>query len=232
MITKSKRSVICPPLDRAECATVRLGVLAVLLHRQPPSCALGVGGPRSPGWVRTEGGRVSQEMHATVACRNVWKIYGANADKIVGTPAADLRRGDLLAETGCVAAVRDVSFDVAPGEVFVVMGLSGSGKSTLVRCLTRLIEPTAGSVKIDGEDVVQMSDTRLREVRRRHVSMVFQHFGLLPHRKVIDNVAYGLEIRGEGKAERRAKAQDLVDLVGLTGNEDAYPDQLSGGMQQ
>ncbi len=128
--------------------------------------------------------------------------------------------------------MRDVSFDVSPGEVFVVMGLSGSGKSTLVRCLTRLIEPTAGQVLIDGEDVVAMSDSRLRELRRHHVSMVFQHFGLLPHRKVIDNVAYGLEIRGLGKAERRAKAQELVDLVGLTGNENAYPDQLSGGMQQ
>ena len=101
-----------------------------------------------------------------------------------------------------------------------------------MRCLTRLIEPTAGQVLIDGEDVVAMSDSRLRELRRHHVSMVFQHFGLLPHRKVIDNVAYGLEIRGVGKAERRAKAQELVDLVGLTGNENAYPDQLSGGMQQ
>src|SRR5215203_2924727 len=199
MITKSKRSVICPPLDRAECATVRLGVLAVLLHRQPPSCALGVGGPRSPGWVRTEGGRVSQEMHATVACRNVWKIYGANADKIVGTPAADLRRGDLLAETGCVAAVRDVSFDVAPGEVFVVMGLSGSGKSTLVRMLNRIHDPTAGQVLLDGEDIMQLDEERLRDVRRMKISMVFQHFGLLPHRRIVDNVAFGLEIRGVDK---------------------------------
>ena len=167
-----------------------------------------------------------------LSVRDLWKVFGPRADKVVGSPLADLSRAELLAQTGCTAAVRDVSFDVAPGEVFVVMGLSGSGKSTLVRCLTRLIEPTAGSVKIDGEDVVQMSDTRLREVRRRHVSMVFQHFGLLPHRKVIDNVAYGLEIRGEGKSERRAKAQELVDLVGLSGNENAYPDQLSGGMQQ
>jgi glycine betaine/proline transport system ATP-binding protein len=167
-----------------------------------------------------------------LAVRSLWKVFGPKADKIVGSPDAELSRSELLAKTGCTAAVRDVSFDVKPGEVFVVMGLSGSGKSTLVRCLTRLIEPTAGEVLIDGEDVVAMSESRLRELRRHHVSMVFQHFGLLPHRKVIDNVAYGLEIRGMAKDDRRAKAQELVDLVGLTGNENAYPDQLSGGMQQ
>ena len=167
-----------------------------------------------------------------LSVRSLWKVFGPKADKIVGSPDAELSRAELLDKTGCTAAVRDVSFDVKPGEVFVVMGLSGSGKSTLVRCLTRLIEPTAGEVLIDGEDVVSMSESRLRELRRHHVSMVFQHFGLLPHRKVIDNVAYGLEIRGMSKSDRRAKAQELVDLVGLTGNEDSYPDQLSGGMQQ
>jgi glycine betaine/proline transport system ATP-binding protein len=169
---------------------------------------------------------------AALSVRGLWKVFGPRADKIVGSPEAELSRPELLAKTGCTAAVRDVSFDVSPGEVFVVMGLSGSGKSTLVRCLTRLIEPTAGNVLIGGEDVVAMSEPRLRELRRHHVSMVFQHFGLLPHRKVIDNVAYGLEIRGMSKADRRTKAQELVDLVGLTGNENAYPDQLSGGMQQ
>ena len=128
--------------------------------------------------------------------------------------------------------MKDVSFDVAPGEVFVVMGLSGSGKSTLVRCLTRLIEPTAGTVRIGDEDVTGASDAQLRDLRRNRVSMVFQHFGLLPHRQVIDNVAYGLEVRGMGKKERRAKAGKVVDLVGLHGYENNYPDQLSGGMQQ
>ncbi len=178
------------------------------------------------------GASASTTGEPALAVHDLWKVFGPKADKVVGTPLADLSRADLLAQTGCTAAVRDVSFDVAPGEVFVVMGLSGSGKSTLVRCLTRLIEPTAGTIAIDGEDVVGMSESRLRELRRTHVSMVFQHFGLLPHRKVIDNVAYGLEIRGVGKAERRDKARELVDLVGLTGNENAYPDQLSGGMQQ
>ncbi|MET7391933.1 glycine betaine/L-proline ABC transporter ATP-binding protein [Dactylosporangium sp. NPDC005572] len=163
---------------------------------------------------------------------SLWKIFGPRADKIIGTPDATLSRKDLLARTGCVAAVKDVSFEVAPGEVFVVMGLSGSGKSTLSRLLTRLIEPTSGTVTMNGEQVTSASAARVRELRRRHVAMVFQHFGLLPHRKVIDNVAYGLEIRGEGKAERRRRAQEMIDLVGLSGYEGSFPDQLSGGMQQ
>ena len=118
------------------------------------------------------------------------------------------------------------------GGIQVVMGLSGSGKSTLVRLLTRLIEPTQGNVTIGGQDITGADDTRLRELRRNHVAMVFQHFGLLPHRTVRDNVAFGLEVRGVSKADRRARAQEMVDLVGLSGNEDSYPDQLSGGMQQ
>ncbi len=169
---------------------------------------------------------------AALSVRHLWKVFGPRADKVVGTPDADLSRAELKNKTGCVIGVKDVSFDVAPGEVFVVMGLSGSGKSTLVRCLTRLIEPTAGTVVIDGEDVTGASEAKLRELRRAHVSMVFQHFGLLPHRQVIDNVAYGLEVRGIGKKERRAKAGEIVQLVGLEGYESSYPDQLSGGMQQ
>jgi glycine betaine/proline transport system ATP-binding protein len=167
-----------------------------------------------------------------LSVRDLWKVFGPRADKIMGTPDARLPRSELLAKTGCVAAVKEVSFDVAPGEVFVVMGLSGSGKSTLVRCLTRLIEPTAGDVLIDGQDVRQMSDSELRELRRTHVAMVFQHFGLLPHRPVVDNVAFGLEIRGVGKGDRHKKAREMIEMVGLGGNEYSYPDQLSGGMQQ
>jgi glycine betaine/proline transport system ATP-binding protein len=167
-----------------------------------------------------------------LAVRELWKIFGDRADKIIGTPDAELSRKELQTKTGCVAAVKDVSFDVAPGEVFVVMGLSGSGKSTLVRLLTRLIEPTHGTVHLGGEDITSASDNQLRLVRRKQVAMVFQHFGLLPHRKVVDNIAFGLEVRGEGKAERRNRAQEMVDLVGLTGYENSYPDQLSGGMQQ
>lgn len=169
---------------------------------------------------------------AGLEVRHLWKIFGPAADKIIGSPDADLSRAELKAKTGSVVGVKDVSFDVAPGEVFVVMGLSGSGKSTLVRCLTRLIEPTSGTVRIGDQEVTGCSEAELRELRRTQVSMVFQHFGLLPHKQVIDNVAYGLEVRGMGKKERRAKAGEIVDLVGLSGYEQNYPDQLSGGMQQ
>jgi len=176
--------------------------------------------------------RATRDGDSALTVNGLWKIFGAKADKIIGTPDAELSRKELQAKTGCVAAVKDVSFDVRPGEVFVVMGLSGSGKSTLVRLLTRLIEPTAGTVMIGGEDVTGADDAKLRELRRHHVAMVFQHFGLLPHRQVIDNIAFGLEVRGTSKAERRSRAQEMVDLVGLSGYENSYPDQLSGGMQQ
>jgi len=169
---------------------------------------------------------------ATVSCRNVWKVYGPKAQRIVGSPYADLPRAELLEKTGCVTAVRDISFDVGRGEVFVVMGLSGSGKSTLVRMINRLHDPTAGQVLIDGEDVVQLSEERLRELRRRKVSMVFQHFGLLPHRRIVDNVAFGLEVQGMGKEERTGRAEQVLALVGLGGWGSSFPDELSGGMQQ
>ena len=177
---------------------------------------------------------LSQQVNpeAALSVRDLWKIFGSRAGEIIGTPDAELSRADLKAKTGCVMGVKDVSFDVAPGEVFVVMGLSGSGKSTLVRLLTRLIEPTQGSVLLNGHDVTSANESELRDMRRKNVSMVFQHFGLLPHRRVADNVAYGLEIRGVSKRERRARAFQMVELVGLTGYENSYPDQLSGGMQQ
>src|ERR1700749_2616054 len=129
-------------------------------------------------------------MAPTIAVEHLWKVFGPKPDRIVGTTLADLPRAELRARTGCLAAVRDVSFEVRAGEVFVVMGLSGSGKSTLVRCLTRLIEPTSGRVHINGEPVRDMNPKRLRDLRRHDVAMVFQHFGLLPHRPVLDNIAY------------------------------------------
>src|SRR3954465_16087145 len=158
-----------------------------------------------------------------LSVQHLWKIFGRGADDVVGSPDAELSRADLKAKTGCVVGVRDVSFDVAPGEVFVVMGLSGSGKSTLVRCLTRLIEPTSGEVVIDGRGGRKANEAELRDLRRTHASMVFQHFGLLPHRQVIDNVAYGLEIRGMSKAARTERAMEVVELVGLAGYENSYP---------
>jgi glycine betaine/proline transport system ATP-binding protein len=180
----------------------------------------------------TPGEAPSSTSPSALDVEHLWKVFGPGADKIIGSPDADLPRPELLRKTGCVAAVKDVTFNVSPGEVFVVMGLSGSGKSTLVRCLTRLIEPTAGKIEIDGHPITSASASTLRDLRRNHVSMVFQHFGLLPHRRVIDNVSYGLEVRGVSKSERRAKAAEVVELVGLAGNEHSYPDQLSGGMQQ
>ncbi|MGV9644329.1 quaternary amine ABC transporter ATP-binding protein [Streptomyces sp. SS1-1] len=163
----------------------------------------------------------------------LWKVFGPKAHRVPADPElAALPAAELRERTGCTAAVRDVSFDVRKGEVFVVMGLSGSGKSTLVRCLTRLIEPTAGTIAIDGEDVRAMDRGRLRELRRHRAAMVFQHFGLLPHRTVLDNVAYGLEIQGLGKAARRERAAEVVAKVGLEGMEHRRPGQLSGGQRQ
>ncbi|HEX6869086.1 MAG TPA: glycine betaine/L-proline ABC transporter ATP-binding protein [Candidatus Limnocylindrales bacterium] len=172
------------------------------------------------------------ETAPILSVRQLWKVFGPAEHKVIGTADADLPRDELRAKTGSTIGLRDIAFDVWPGEVFVVMGLSGSGKSTLVRCMTRLIEPTAGEVLLDGEDIRKADDTKLRELRRRRFSMVFQHFGLLPHRKVIENVAFGLEIRGEPKEAREERARQMIELVGLKGHADSYPDQLSGGMQQ
>ncbi|HAM26230.1 MAG TPA: glycine/betaine ABC transporter ATP-binding protein [Microbacteriaceae bacterium] len=175
--------------------------------------------------------RVSTDVDFSV--RNLWKVFGTDAHRIAKDESlAGQSAAEILEQTGCVTAVRDISFDVSHGEVFVVMGLSGSGKSTLVRCLTRLIEPTAGQVLLEGQDIMQYGTRELREVRRRRVSMVFQHFGLLPFRSVLDNIAFGLEIRGIGATARYARAREVIELVGLHGYEQRFPDQLSGGMQQ
>ena len=167
-----------------------------------------------------------------IRAEGIWKIFGRNADKVIGTPDANLTRAELRAKTGCVAAVRDVSFDVYPGEVFVVMGLSGSGKSTLVRTLIRLIEPTAGRVEIDGRDVTAADKDALLQLRRHTSSMVFQHFGLLAHRTVLDNAAFGLEVQGVSKSERHERAGRVLKLVGLEDAANQFPNELSGGMQQ
>ncbi len=143
-----------------------------------------------------------------------------------------MTRAEILAETGCTIGVRNVSFDVHQGETFVVMGLSGSGKSTLIRCIAQLTDVTRGTVRLGEDELTAMDETALREIRRRKLSMVFQHFGLLPHRRVIDNVAYGLEVQGVSKAKRHERAQQVLDVVGLQGFEYHFPQELSGGMQQ
>ena len=167
-----------------------------------------------------------------IVCQNLWKIFGDQAERLVDSVQPSLSSEDVLRETGNVLAVRDVSFEVMPGETFVIMGLSGSGKSTLVRCLSRLIEPTQGEVLIDGENILGMDNRQLREIRRHKMSMVFQHFGNFPHMRVLDNVNYGLQIQGVEKQTRLKRAAEVIELVGLTGWEDRYPGELSGGMQQ
>ncbi len=169
---------------------------------------------------------------APLVCSRVTKIFGddiAAAETLVAEAAS---RQEVLERTGCLVAVRDASFSVQRGETFVVMGLSGSGKSTLIRCLSRLIEPSSGTVSVEGTHLGELTEPELRELRRRRLSMVFQHFGLFPHRKVIDNVAFGLEIQGAPKAERYERALDILSVVGLDNWADHYPQQLSGGMQQ
>ncbi len=181
---------------------------------------------------RLDGHEVDRSGKPLIRAEGIWKIFGPHAERIVGTADADLPRGELRAKTGCVAAVRDVSIEVWPGEVFVVMGLSGSGKSTLVRTLIRLIEPTAGTIEIAGQNVTAATRAELLQLRRHVSSMVFQHFGLLAHRRVIDNVAFGLEVQGVAKSERLARAAAVLRLVGLEDAANQFPDQLSGGMQQ
>ena len=176
--------------------------------------------------------RIDYSSPPVIRAEGVWKVFGPHGERLVGSPDADLPRAELREKTGCVVAVKDVSLEVWPGEVFVVMGLSGSGKSTLVRTLIRLIEPTAGKIEIVGQDVMKADRTELRNLRRKSVSMVFQHFGLLAHRRVLDNVAFGLEVQGVGKRERHDRAQEVLHLVGLEDVANQFPDQLSGGMQQ
>ena len=167
-----------------------------------------------------------------IVCNNIWKIFGTYPKRTLDTIDRSLSRAEVQEQTGHVIAVKDVSFEINKGETFVVMGLSGSGKSTLVRCISRLIDPTAGEMIIDGEDIMAYTAAQLTELRRFRMSMVFQHFGLFPHRKVIDNISFGLEIRGMDKKERKKQAMEVLEKVGLHGWADHYPRELSGGMQQ
>ena len=165
-----------------------------------------------------------------LSCRNVWKIYGPNAQTLL---KSDPEPSDEdLNNAGVIGAVRHANLDIAEGEIFVIMGLSGSGKSTLVRCLSRLIEPTSGEVLFDGVDLLRASEQELIEIRRHKMGMVFQHFALLPHLTVLQNVMFPLTIQGVPKAQANTKAREVVELVGLKGREDYFPRELSGGQQQ
>ncbi len=171
------------------------------------------------------------QAEAQIKCRNLWKVFGANPKQFLkkhhGNPSAE-----ALNEEGYIGAVQDVSFDVNQGEILIIMGLSGSGKSTLIRCITRLNDPTAGEMEYEGRDLLKLSDRELIDIRRHKMGMVFQNFGLLPHRDVLENVAFPLEVQGVPKADRVERAKQMIELVGLGGRESYFPRELSGGQQQ
>lgn len=171
-----------------------------------------------------------------LSCRNVWKVYGSQPAQFFknggGTVENARSHADTIRAGGHIVANADVSFDVHVGEIFVIMGLSGSGKSTIVRCLSRLVEPTAGEILLDGEDLLRKTDAELINIRRHKMGMVFQSFGLMPHLSVIDNIAFPLKVQGVGQEERYAQAKRVIELVGLDGRENNFPKELSGGQQQ
>ena len=166
-----------------------------------------------------------------LACEHVWKLFGPEPERFLRAHA-DSPGPEQLAAAGMIGAVRDASLAIRTGEIFVIMGLSGSGKSTLVRCMSRLIEPTAGRILFEDEDLLEASEARLIEIRRHKMGMVFQHFALLPHLTVLGNVAFPLEVQGIERARREQRALEMIELVGLKGRERYYPRELSGGQQQ
>ncbi len=172
-----------------------------------------------------------RETDLVISCRNVWKVFGEHSERLAArlTPQTTVEE---LRASNHIAAVRDVSLDIRKGEMLVVMGLSGSGKSTLVRCLARLLDVTAGKVSVEGRDIGALTETELIALRRRKMGMVFQSFGLLPHRTALENVAFPLEMRGQDRASRIARAREMLALVGLAGREGYFPRELSGGQQQ
>ncbi|HEX6989497.1 MAG TPA: glycine betaine/L-proline ABC transporter ATP-binding protein, partial [Bacillota bacterium] len=178
------------------------------------------------------GGAGGGQPFPKIAVRNLYKVFGPDPDQALKRVEAGAGKEDLLKQTGHTLAVAGVDLHVEAGETFIVMGLSGSGKSTLLRCINRLIEPTRGQVLIDGVDVATLSPRDLRQLRRQRLGMVFQRFALFPHRNVLDNVAYGLEVQGMPAAARRRRAEEVLEVVGLSGWAHAYPSELSGGMQQ
>jgi glycine betaine/proline transport system ATP-binding protein len=174
---------------------------------------------------------VETQRPIKLSCRNLWKVFGAKGAEFLRARGGRASARELDAAS-LIGAVRDVALDVREGEIFIVMGLSGSGKSTLVRCLSRLIEPSAGELIFNGKDLLKASEAELIEIRRHKMGMVFQHFALLPHLTVLENVAFPLSIQGIGKQARDTRAHQMIDLVGLRGRERHFPAELSGGQQQ
>jgi glycine betaine/proline transport system ATP-binding protein len=165
-----------------------------------------------------------------LSCRRVWKLFGPDSGRFLAEHPAPTSQE--LSAAGLITAVADVSLEIRAGEIFVIMGLSGSGKSTLIRCLSRLVEPTSGEILFDGRDLLAMPERELIELRRHRMGMVFQHFALLPHLSVLNNVAFPLSVQGVSRRGREARAREMIDLVGLGGRENYLPSQLSGGQQQ
>ena len=182
--------------------------------------------------IPTASGSERNENDPYIRVSSIWKVFGKNPERVLAPQYVDQDKAFFQTEFGNVVGLQDVSFNVDRGETFVIMGLSGSGKSTMVRCLIRLIEPTSGEIVIAGEDITKMSDKELIDFRRHKIAMVFQHYGLMPHRNVLDNAGWGLEVQGVKKSERDARTREVLALVGLAGWEESFPRQLSGGMQQ
>lgn len=181
--------------------------------------------------MRKEAELPEDDRPVKLRCKNVWKVFGAGAEKFL-SDRAGVVTSENLSQAKLVGAVRDASIEVRRGEIFIVMGLSGSGKSTLVRCISRLIEPTWGSVELDGIDLLKAKPDELIEIRRHRMGMVFQHFALLPHLTVLENIAFPLSVQGVDRKSREARARKVIELVGLNGREQFYPRELSGGQQQ
>ncbi len=175
---------------------------------------------------------MATDQDPQIRVENLYKVFGTDPHSVMPLVHEGLGKDDLLARTGHALGLKDINLDIQKGEIFVIMGLSGSGKSTLIRHFNRLIDPTEGAIFIDGVDVMSLTQKELEDFRRHKMSMVFQRFGLLPHRTVLENVAFGLAVQNAPKTERNAKAREWLATVGLEGYEDQYPSQLSGGQQQ
>ena len=188
--------------------------------------------PAVLGLTVPEDGKEGDPAGSYISVNSLWKVFGRNPERVLEPQYADRDKAFFQSEFGNVVGLRDVNFEVRKGETFVIMGLSGSGKSTLVRCLLRLIDPTSGDIIIAGQNVSEMTDKELVDFRRAKIAMVFQHYGLMPHRNVLDNAAWGLEVQGIEKQERYERTRKVLEIVGLADWEDSYPRQLSGGMQQ
>lgn len=176
-------------------------------------------------------GEISEQRQPVIKCESVYKIFGSNAQSLIQNIQGKIDAGDALAAE-CIVGVNDASFEIAEGELLVIMGLSGSGKSTLLRCITRLTDATAGKIFVDGQDLMTMNSKQLMEVRRDKMGMVFQNFGLLPHKTVLENIAFPLQVKGIRTKESVERAMSMAELVGLNGRENYFPRELSGGQQQ